>query len=129
MSADNGIYILVTAGSEEGVREYRVAHAQAIENLSWQPDIMPDTPAVSCQDEYCEDDHHDVEAGINSEYARMLFGKSTVFTDRASALGAAADMYELMDGYVEYGICFLDHANVRFPDQARDAAAAPAPVA
>jgi len=33
MSADNGIYILETLGSE-----FRVAHLQAIENIYWDDD-------------------------------------------------------------------------------------------
>ena len=35
MSADNGIYILATPTEDAGDLEYRVRHAQAIENIYW----------------------------------------------------------------------------------------------
>ena len=98
MSADNGVYILVTRGSR-GKKEYRVAHAQAIENLFSE----------------FSDDPRGV---LNVEYAHLLFGKSRVFTDMKLAGGYAQRIYdEWMDafGIVEYRIVTLYYSHIRFP--------------
>ena len=111
MSADNGVYILVTKGSR-GKKEYRVSHAQAIENLSY----MPDHPQGS-------------RDGLNTEYAHMLFGKSRVFTDMKLARGYAECIYDewMGDfGIVEYGIATLDYSRIRFPRMPESAEPIPA---
>lgn len=100
MSADNGVYILVTKGNR-GKKEYRVSHAQAVENLWYEPDH----PQGS-------------RDGLNTKYAHLLFGKSRVFTDMKLARGYAERIYDewMGDfGIVEYGITTLDFSRVRFP--------------
>ncbi len=72
MSVDNGIYVLVNHKEEE--REYRVAHAGAIENL-WWPEAK-----------------QDVTKDPDSQQAMRIFGKSPVFTDKKLALGFAFAM-------------------------------------
>ncbi|GAG43558.1 unnamed protein product [marine sediment metagenome] len=66
MSADNGIYIFQT---KDG---YRVAHCQAIENISWQPN----------------------RKGLNTETVEYYFGKCKVFKTRVQALEEADRLYE-----------------------------------
>lgn len=100
MSADNGVYILVTKGSA-GKKEYRVAHAQAIGNLWYEPDY----PSGSRE-------------GFSREYAHLLFGESRVFTDVKLARGYAeriCDEHLEYGGIVEYGIRVLDYSRFRFP--------------
>ncbi len=90
MSADNGIYILKTAAQEGGGYEYRVTHAQAIENI-----------------------YYDVSSGEQWEHfipeiAFQYFGECQVFTDDREALLYAhrqAEEYPVL----EYGVCVLDH--------------------
>jgi len=80
MSADNGIYILETP--DGNVFEYRVAHCQAIENLTY------------------------AEQNGDPEYVVRLFGDSEVFYDKTSALIAAdKQAQEIMEwAPLEYGI-------------------------
>lgn len=87
MSADNGIYILVTEGPE-----FRVAHCQAIENIEWQPN------------------YH----GLNKEEILVYFATCKVLNNLEDAFNYAKKLSE--DYYVlEYGICILDHEEVLFP--------------
>jgi hypothetical protein len=107
MSADNGVYILVSRGrkTRHGYKkEYRVTHAQAIENIQWQPGdgIIPG----------------DEEIELSPMYVRALFGNARVFTDRRIAEGYAQRIYDEHTedgGVVEYGIRFLDYSHIRFP--------------
>jgi hypothetical protein len=90
MSADNGIYILETQIPETDLREYRVAHAQAIDNL-----------------------YYDVETGEHRhnfipQVAFQYFGKCEVFFDPEEALTYAnglAEEYPIL----EYGVSYLFH--------------------
>ena len=100
MSADNGVYILATKGRERGKKEYRVAHAQAIENIDYAPDYHPGG-----------------SGGLNTESVQYTFGKSPVFTDRKIAEGYAQRLHE-EQSWTEYGICFLDRLHVRYPRHA-----------
>jgi hypothetical protein len=110
MSADNGIYVLVTKGpwvkAKNGRRvptkEYRVTHAQAIENITWEPDYP---------------DYMTADSVLNRDKVLKYFGTAPVFTSRTRALLAAADMYEEYDNgfYVEYGIQILNYLDVPFP--------------
>lgn len=90
MSADNGVYILKTPRRDWPERfEYRVAHAQAIENVIQQNASWAD---------------------IQPAYAIMYFGDSTVFDHKADALLEAGIMEDevLSDDFcpiLEYGIC------------------------
>ncbi len=107
MSADNGVYILVTRGLKRGRKEYRVAEAWAIENIDWQPDHPVAGPH---------------QHQLNREEVLKRFGEARVLTDRKIAEGYAQRIYdEVMEdfGVVKYGICFLDHANIRFPRKHR----------
>lgn len=100
MSADNGVYILATSRGR-GKREYRVAHAQAIDNLTDEPDYPLHNPQLS------------------EDYAVGLFGKCRVFTDQRIAEGYAIRMLEEIEqgsGVCEYGIVQLNHPTVRFPN-------------
>ncbi|QQG42772.1 MAG: hypothetical protein HYW15_00965 [Candidatus Giovannonibacteria bacterium] len=96
MSADNGVYILATKGSE-GKKEYRVAHAQAIENLWYKPDFPKEKPELSL------------------EYVSVLFGDCRrVFNDQKLAEGYALHILDEV-GYAEYGVQLLDFAHIRLP--------------
>jgi len=81
MSADNGIYILITPHpSEDNSREHRVAVCSAIENI------------------------HSEES---EKYLLMYFGKCEPMANRIEAMSAALDLYDkLIDdgGIVEYGV-------------------------
>jgi hypothetical protein len=105
MSADNGVYILASRGPKKRrgyTKEYRVVHAQAIDNITWQPDY----PAGNGESE------------LNQKYVLLIFGNARVFTDRRIAEGYAQCLYDELVGddyVVEYGTCFLDYAHIRFP--------------
>ena len=89
MSADNGIYILVTPITDSKVFEYRVAHCQAIENIDYDP-----------------------------KYLNLYFGECSVFLTKTDALREAAKQEEeIMTGpmpILEYGIQFI-RLNTPFP--------------
>lgn len=95
MSADNGIYLIETPiaeGSKE--KEYRVKHAQAIDNIYWD------------EDKYYPD-HHNPEG--NPSQVVAYFGECEVFTNLDDAWKLARKMEEeiLSDDYcpiLEYGI-------------------------
>jgi hypothetical protein len=106
MSADNGVYILVNRGrkTQRGhKKEYRVIHAQAIENISF----MPDYPLG------------EEERLLNREQVLSYFGEARVFTDRKLAEAYAQGVHDVwihFFGCVEYGIVwFDDFAHIRFP--------------
>jgi len=87
MSADNTIAILKTPRKDGGF-EYRVAHAQAIDNLWYAP--------VEWEDQnYCKD-------GNPKEIVRY-FGDCEVFLDAKAASEKAKQLYDDCM-YVEYGI-------------------------
>lgn len=93
MSADNGIYVLSTL-TENGNREFRVAHAQAIENI-------------------------EVREPFGSYYMDAIFGNSEVFSDSAKAFEYAIQLHnQIMNdfGIVEYGICQM-HFDRKFPSK------------
>ena len=89
MSADNGIYILVTKGPE-----YRVAHAQAIEDIHFgvrNPDYE-----------------------WNEKSIVEKFGKVAVSSNKAEALDIALKMSKQCS-VLEYGISWIDYSNKEFP--------------
>lgn len=103
MSADNGVYILVT-GRGRGKREYRVTHAQAFENL----DYLPNYPATNPE--------------VHLGTMMAFFGKSSVFTDRKIAEGYAIRWREEIEnegGICEYGIVWVEYPTIRFPRHAQ----------
>lgn len=90
MSSDNGVYILETQapGLPAGVREFRVAHAQAIENLYYnvettRPQFVP-------------------------QEAFRYFGACQVFPDYEEALHYAMEVAERCP-ILEYGVSSLFH--------------------
>ena len=94
MSADNGVYIGVFPIKDSDQKEYRVIHAQAIENVM----------------EKYEDD-------INDEYRdSTIFNyfklANKIHTDKTEALNEACEIYEeIMNddfGICEYGISFIN---------------------
>jgi hypothetical protein len=107
MSRDNGIYVLITKGAEEGQLEYRVAPATAIDRL-WERGSTPEAELAYKGD----------SSGfpVNLRQMRSIFGHSPVFTDRCEALLTAADLYTYWGGIsnVEYGICLIDCSHVLF---------------
>ncbi len=90
MSADNGIYILKTPRRDDPTKsEYRVAHAQAIENVTERNAFWVE---------------------VQPAYAVMVFGNSTVFDNKSDALVEAGSIEDeiLADEFcpiLEYGIC------------------------
>jgi len=106
MSADNGIYIARFVGSD-GNYEYRVAHAQAIENCDYSdryPKQFIDATRV------------------------LYFGDSKVYKSHEEALERAREIErELVDEdpyemfYIEYGICDVCY-DTPFPDMSMEEA-------
>lgn len=93
MSADNGIFILQTYGPE-----YRVVHAQAIENV------------------YGKFDETTNHWKGDPETLLSYFGKSKVFTDVVEAYDYAENMSKDYE-FLEYGISLIrDWENRKFKD-------------
>ena len=95
MSADNGIYILKTKASKGKGHEYRVSHAQAIENV-----------------------YYDVSSGEQwenfiPERAFQYFSEAKVLTDSKTALWTAHTLAETYS-VLEYGVSILDHSDQVF---------------
>jgi len=107
MSADNGIYILETRDSHrveiytnmfgddvhcevntfgEGVVAWRVAHAQAIDNLDW---------------------YENNQAYMVGKYLHDVWGKSKVFYDYDEAHAEAVRKEAEDVAWTEYGICLI----------------------
>ena len=80
MSADNGIYIAEFPGKRGP--EYRVIHAQAIENCD----------ALSDPIEWAH------------AYRALYFGDAMVHYDKVTALMEASTLFTLHGPYIEYGI-------------------------
>src|SRR5882762_7171151 len=87
MSADNGVYILRTPAPDRDGFEFRVAHAQAIENAEWPVQAEAD------------------------EYIVATFGDSWVFSRRGRAKAVAHLIHDeiVASGwYTEYGVQVID---------------------
>lgn len=106
MSADNGIYILVTKDSHKkqgtswintfgkGIIAYRVAHAQAIDNLTWYEKNQP------------------YNVGY---YLDQIWGKSNIYYDLEAAKNEAhwqADTHVIL----EYGVSVIERFQYSFPN-------------
>jgi hypothetical protein len=89
MSADNGLYILVTPKGKGF--EYRVAHLQAVENYGWDDELG------------CSTDNPDVHI----KNAREMWGDSLVHTDITNAYECARILLSSI-GWTEYGICEIN---------------------
>ena len=97
MSADNGIYVMRTAGPE-----FRVAHAQAIETLWTEYDSSNDID--------------DMPTTWIPDYKMIvdLYKDSPVHTTIEDALNAAQKLHDEY-GWTEYGISVItDFANLSF---------------
>ncbi len=88
MSADNGIYILVTPKEGTTDCEFRVVHCQAIENIYW--DAGSDSESDEIQPERLKEMFGNAEVHWNQDLARD------------EAFHMASDIEE--DGVLEYGI-------------------------
>lgn len=91
MSADNGVFVLQTAGPE-----FRVAYSQAIDNIYGK---------------FNDDTLH-----WNGDMDRMIdvFGSSMVFNNLEEALDEAERM-SYNHEYLEYGVCLIpDFKDIKF---------------
>jgi hypothetical protein len=103
MSADNGIYILKTKNPSGDGFEYRVIHAQAIENIYWNDKLGKQMYGV-----------------LDPENTRNYYSTCKVYTDESEVRKEANRLEEdiLSDDFcpiLEYGVCVLDHSDVEFP--------------
>lgn len=94
MSADNGVYILVTP-TDDGY-EYRVTETSAIENLNW--------------DESIGDETNDEDVIIKN--ARGTWHGAKIYYKRGETLEAAHDLYKSLP-ICEYGVSEI-HINRKF---------------
>lgn len=105
MSADNGIYVIKTKrtakegpkghwtnGKDKENFVYRVAHAQAIDNLDWYKEKQP----------------YNLGA-----YMVSVWGESEVFTDESTALISAHKLAKTVH-YTEYGVNLIDMSEYIF---------------
>lgn len=101
MSADNGIYILVTPTEKEHRYTYRVAHAMAIGNIYYYEDgPLSDATIVK------------------------YFGKCEVLTNKRRAIDLAYEMKQVMedDGCcIEYGVSVIQWGKP-FPNMTKNEA-------
>ena len=111
MSADNGVYILK---SKDG---YRVAHAQAIENLYWWRIYTCDCK-IGSEEEWCKckkcgaEIKNEQREEINPIELKYYFGHCKVFKDVESALKEANRLFEEIISdpicpICEYGISYV----------------------
>ena len=90
MSADNGVYILVTS-TASGREEFRVSHAQAISNI------------------------HAEHGDWDKSYVKILFGECEVILDEQEAFQEAVSLARSIN-LVEYGIrTITEYKDKRFP--------------
>lgn len=95
MSADNGIYILKYL-DENMKLKFRVEHAQAIDNINYEPDYPKEKPV------------------LNLRYTLWYFLNSPEFDNEKDTLEFACKLYEKWE-YTEYGVCELDYSNIYIP--------------
>ena len=99
MSADDTTGIMITKRRDgQPGNEYRVAWAQAIENI----ELEPDYPSMA-------------QPALNRESVRTLFAKSQVFFREEDALTAASRIESRWEGGTEYGIKKFDFSTLYFP--------------
>lgn len=106
MSADNGIYILITTDEyksvnknglinmvKEPIKTYRVAHAQAIDDFDW----------------YKKNEPHNL-----GYFMYLVWGKSPIFYEEQEALNYAIDLSK-KEYILEYGIQYIEAQQYNFP--------------
>lgn len=97
MSADNTVIVLKTKGKNGNEAEYRVAHVQAAENMTWEADYpSQDNPR------------------LRRDWVLDIFKGVRVFTNADDAL-KEADRLEKYWEYVEYGVRVHDFSDIYFP--------------
>ena len=96
MSADNGIYVLRTAGPDGVTCEYRVTEAQNIEDLTY--DVATN--------KYRKD--------FIPERAFAFFRHASVFSAPSEAFAYAFELAEKAP-ILEYGVSMLDHTHQTYP--------------
>lgn len=94
MSSDNGVYILPSPKKNGGL-EYRVVHAQAIENIDYP--------------------------GLEEPYEIMYFNRSETFDDREEAIKVAHQIAKHINP-LEYGVQILPEREHYFPEMTEDEA-------
>lgn len=99
MSADDTVLVLKTKG-KHGALEYRVAHVQAVENLTDGADYPKAGPQ------------------LNRRWALDAFRGAKAFADQAEALKEATRIDRAWGG-TEYGIRLLDLSRLHFPSTDR----------
>src|SRR6266581_5498298 len=112
MSADNGVYILVTP-SEGGSQEFRVAHLQAVENVEYGrcpihgSDIhLGNSDKEPC--DYCKaNSDYSTDASIHIQNAREMWRSAEIHTTEAEAFTEAASILRSL-AVCEYGISFIE---------------------
>jgi hypothetical protein len=90
MSADNGIYVFVSPTSTG--REYRVAHAQAIDNIDYFEEGTPECEAMEV----------------------VYFGSAKICKSHNEAMEEAINELKKVP-FTEYGISFLPESKRSFP--------------
>jgi hypothetical protein len=99
MSADNGIYILITPIPHMDLKQYRVVHCQNIEDIYWDSEKKREV------DE------------IQPDMLREKFGNVEPFTNESAARNLAFEMARKVEAEghgLEYGISEI-HYDKRFP--------------
>lgn len=97
MSADNCIAV-GSFPTKDGGKEYRVIHAQGIEN---------------CDDDPFCPDH------ITDATRFLYYGEAESFLDEASANKKAQELYNNDGGFIEYGIMLIEY-NRQLPDMSKE---------
>lgn len=93
MSADNGVYILETNIKDSFEKEYRVAHATAVENIEWSDKI-----------------YDDKEITFGDCYLVLLFGCSKIYNKKDSQIEAFQIYEDIIRSdfpICEYGISVI----------------------
>lgn len=91
MSADNGIYILVTLTRDGSGKEYRVQHLQAVENYTWDHLWGMETK----------------NPDIHIQNAREMWKDVSIIHSEHDALAEANRLLQAYGGWTEYGIQFV----------------------
>lgn len=108
MSADNGVYVLITAAPQSESKQFRVAYAS--ESEIDEAFMNPDYGIRDRKDVETGTEHID---GLNATGVIAVFRHAYVFDDRGQALCKAHDIDN--DNETEYGVRELDYSHVAFP--------------
>jgi len=118
MSADNGVYILVTPITDNDLSgatiqvEYRVSHLMAIENVAYGrcsvhgSDIHFGNDGRDECRECRENSRYTEDPDVMIQNAREMWRNSKPISSRGEALKLASDILESLD-VCEYGISYI----------------------